>query len=292
MRNIALEDIVKWAAENGFEALEVACVYLPTSERVKGGINANNMGDEEVARIKKLFADNGIMISSLANYQNNLDPDKERRERYHEGLKKAIEAAQKLEVESVGTFVGRDPNKTIDENIELFKSVFPEFVNYAEERGVKLVIENCPMEGWQKEGLAGNIAYSPDIWEEMFEAIPNDNFGLNLDPSHLYWLGVDYIQAVKDFADRILHTHAKDTEIMYDKQAWVSILSRYGRRWWRYRIPGLGEIDWTRFVSTLVEVGYDGVLSIEHEDPVWEGEEEKVKKGLILGKRHLAPLLM
>jgi len=123
----------------------------------------------------------------------------------------------------------------------------------------------------------------------MFQIIPSKNFGLNLDPSHLYWLGVDYIKAVREFKDRIFHVHAKDTEILGDELAKVSIR---GRGWWRAAIPGQGDINWNKFISTLYQVGYDGTISIEHEDPVWSGTLDKVKNGLILGKRHLAPFII
>ncbi|MDI6785029.1 MAG: sugar phosphate isomerase/epimerase, partial [bacterium] len=122
-----------------------------------------------------------------------------------------------------------------------------------------------------------------------FELRPEENYGLNLDPSHLYWLGVDYLEATKEFASRIFHTHAKDTEIISKKLCTGSI---YGRGWWRYRMPGLGQIDWGQWISILSESGYDGVVSIEHEDPVWEGSEAKVKKGLFIARRHLSNLLV
>jgi len=149
------------------------------------------------------------------------------------------------------------------------------------------------MDNWVKFGLPGNYAYSPELWEALFNELPDKNFGLNLDPSHLYWLRIDYIRTVKDFATKIFHAHAKDTEILSDGVYNYGILGKqvnpepWKSGWWRYRMPGLGEIDWQKFITTLQEYGYDYVLSIEHEDPVWEGSEEKVKKGLQLGLKHL-----
>ncbi len=156
------------------------------------------------------------------------------------------------------------------------------------------MIENCPMENWQRFGLPGNFAYSPELWDALFNEVPSTHFGLNFDPSHLYWLGIDYLQAAKDFCERIFHAHAKDTEILSEGRYRYGILSRqltqnfWESGWWRYRMPGAGSVDWKAFVSTLKEVGYDFVLSIEHEDPVWEGTEEKVKEGLKLGFQHLS----
>ena len=143
------------------------------------------------------------------------------------------------------------------------------------------------MPGWQFEGLIGQIGFAPFMWDEMFSRIPDKNFGLNLDPSHLHWLGIDYIKAVKDYKDRIFHAHAKDTEILSDNIYNLSIAMTQHGGWWRYRMPGLGEIDWGRFISALQEHGYDYALSIEHEDPIWSGSEEKIKQGLRLGIKHL-----
>ncbi|HAM39326.1 MAG TPA: sugar phosphate isomerase, partial [Elusimicrobia bacterium] len=143
--------------------------------------------------------------------------------------------------------------------------------------GIRIMIENCPMEGWQVEGLPGTISYSPELWDEMFSVIPNKNFGLNFDPSHLYWLQIEYLQPIKRFSKYIFHVHAKDTEIIKDKLNDVSI---YGKDWWQYRVPGLGEINWSKFIKALKEINYNGVVSIEHEDPIYSGTEEKIKEGL------------
>jgi sugar phosphate isomerase/epimerase len=150
------------------------------------------------------------------------------------------------------------------------------------------MIENCPMVGWQFENLAGNIAHTPDMWSKIFDVLSDFSIGLNYDPSHLLWLGIDYVGMVAEFADRIWHTHAKDTEII---EAACERNGIYGKGWWRHRMPGMGEIDWGCFISALGEHGYDGVLSIEHEDPVWHGTTEKSKQGLVLARRHLAQFL-
>lgn len=271
-----LEEIAKWAQEAGFQALEVDHSH----------IDIESLDGEKAKRIRELFENCSLEISSLGYHCNNLDPDEKKRTTHHNYLKKVIKAAGLLGVDVVSTFVGRDPYKDLEKNLDDFKEVFPELVNCAQEYRVKLVIENCPMETFPT-GI--NLAYSPEIWEKMFEIIPSQNFGLNLDPSHLYWLGVDYIKAVRDFKDRIFHVHAKDTEILEDELAKVSIR---GRGWWRAAIPGQGDINWSKFISTLYQVGYDGTISIEHEDPVWSGTLDKVKNGLILGKRHLAQFVI
>ena len=156
------------------------------------------------------------------------------------------------------------------------------------------MIENCPMDGWQRFGLPGNFAYSPELWDALFDEVPGKNFGLNFDPSHLYWLGIDYIRAAKEYAKVIFHAHAKDAEILSGGAYRYGLFSRqldppaWKSGWWQYRMPGLGRIDWKRLIRTLKAAGYNNVLSIEHEDPEWEGSEEKVKQGLVLGLRHLS----
>lgn len=282
---LSLEEVVKWAQSVGFGGLEIAC-WPRRHERdyASSHIDVLNLTPENAQAIKELFKKGNLRISSLGYYDNNLHPDIEKRNQIHQHLYKVIEAAKMLEVDLVGTFIGRNPDLTIEENFNEYKKVFPEIVSYAKQNGVRLMIENCPMYGWQKPELVGNIAYSPENWEKMFSIIPDEHFGLNFDPSHLLWLGVDYIDVIKKFANRIFHVHAKDAEVVKPVLKNTTI---YGKGWWRHRLPSMGEIDWRRFILTLLESGYDGVLSIEHEDPVFEGSEEKVKKGLILAYRFL-----
>jgi sugar phosphate isomerase/epimerase len=200
-----------------------------------------------------------------------------------------IDAAQELGVEVVGTFVGNDKDRPLTENLERFRRIWPALVDYAGGRGVKIAIENCPMIFSSDEWPGGNnLAWSPAIWEEMFSAIPDAHFGLNLDPSHLVWLMIDYERAVYDFAERIFHVHGKDMEIRRDG------LYRHGSfsggiGWQVPRLPGLGEVDWPRFIAALYAVGYDHVVSVEHEDRRFEGDEELVKRGFLIARNALRP---
>lgn len=295
----SLEGIVAFAAEQGFKALEVsAWPTVNTRDYSGSNIEVERMDRARAEEIKRLFDRYGLEISSLAYYDNMLHQDLKIRQRYLDHLYKVIDAASILSVELVGTFVGRDPGKTIAENMEEFERVFTEILAYAESRHVKIMIENCPMPGWQPDGWAGAISYSPELWREMFHRVPSQSFGLNFDPSHLYWLGIDYVRAVSDFRDRIFHAHAKDTVIFQDRLYEYGIFGKQINRnsvwdtgWWSYRMPGRGEIDWGKFIGALKDADYQGVLSIEHEDPEYEGSEEKVKEGLRLGYQYLAGLL-
>jgi len=135
-----------------------------------------------------------------------------------------------------------------------------------------------------------NLAYSPAIWDDMFAAIPDENFGLNLDPSHLVWLMIDYERVVYDYADRIFHVHAKDLEVRREGLDRNGVLS-LGMGWQVPRLPGLGEVRWNRFLSALYAVGYDSYVSIEHEDRRFEGDIELVKRGFLIARNALRPLI-
>jgi sugar phosphate isomerase/epimerase len=291
---VSLEELVPWAAQQGFQALELAA-WPRTSDRdyMASHIGADGFTDEDAARVRDLFDQYGLRISAMAYYDNNLDPDPARREANLGHLRTVIDAAAKLDVGLVGTFVGgrvEKPDVVMREIGEVFRGV----VAYAEDQGVRVMIENCPMDNWVQFGLPGNYAYSPELWDALFNEVPSESFGLNFDPSHLHWLGIDYLRATRDYGSRIFHAHAKDTEILPEGRY------RHGVLWkqleadpwksgsWRYRMPGKGEVDWEAFIGALQEIGYDDVLSIEHEDPEYEGSEEQVKEGLRLGYEHLA----
>jgi sugar phosphate isomerase/epimerase len=288
----SLEDIAAWAGANGYRALEVAAwPDRPGRDWEASHLDVEAFGPADADRVRSVLDRNGLTLSAVAYYENNLHEDLTVREATHEHLRRCIDAAQLLGVGLVGTFVGRDVTLTVAENLRLAEKVLPPLVEYAAARDVRLVIENCPMEGWHPDGYPANLAYSPELWRWMADL----GLWLNYDPSHLVWLGIDPVAALEAFADRVLHVQAKDIEVhperrdhygvfgrVIDKEPWVS-------GWWRYRIPGLGEVDWRRVVDTLVQAGYDGVVSVEHEDPVWSGDPERVYRGLSIAHDTLDP---
>ncbi len=298
--NVSLDKLVPWAAGNGFSALEMGCWPVEHNGRDYTGstINTTELTREKASEIKKLFSDNNMKISSLGYYEDYLSPKEGEKQKRINHFKKVIDAAALLEVDLAGTFIGGNPMLTPDNNMKEAGRLLRDFMKYANKRNVRLMLENCPMTNWQKKGLPGNYAYSPELWDRLFNEVDDDNFGLNIDPSHLYWLNIDHILVLEEYADKIFHVHAKDTEMLAEGEYRYGIYSRQLKEsdepqgWWRYRIPGLGEIDWGEYISTLYEIGYDSVLSIEHEDPIWEGTEEKVKKGLIYGRKHLSNYLL
>jgi sugar phosphate isomerase/epimerase len=290
--DLTLEQVAEWAAANGFEALEIACWPSGGGERRRyAGVTHVDVDSFDPDAVRGLMERHGLAISALAYYPNNLHPDDAHREQVNAHLRKVIDAAQALGVDIVGTFVGNDKDRPLPENLERFRRVWPALVGHAAEQGVRIAIENCPMLFSYDEWPGGNnLAWSPAIWDEMFSAIPDANFGLNLDPSHLVWLMIDYERAVYDFAERIFHVHGKDMELRRDGLYRHGSLSG-GIGWQVPRLPGLGEVDWPRFIAALYAVGYDHVVSVEHEDRRFEGDEELVKRGFLIARNALRPSL-
>ena len=290
----SLEEAAKWGSENGFEAIEIACwPYEKAARRYAGvtHIDVENLDKAKAGEIRGMLDGYGLTISSLAYYPNPLHPDKEHRDTVIGHLKKVIEAAEMLEVEIVGTFIGKDKNKTVRENFEDFAKIWPPIVKFAADHGVKIAIENCPMIFSYDEWPGGNnLASTPAIWRQMWEIIPDDNFGLNLDPSHLVLQMIDYERVVHEFKDRIFHVHAKDLHIDWEGVYNHGVLSQ-GMGWQVPRLPGLGDMDWGKFFSALTAAGYDFVVSIEHEDRAFEGEEELVKRGFYISRDLLKPYM-
>ena len=290
--DLTLGEVAAWAAGNGYEALEIACWPAAGGERRRyAGVTHIDVDALDPDAVHQTMERHGLTISALAYYPNNLHPDDEHREAVNAHLRKVVDAAQRLGVEVVGTFVGNDKDRPPPENLERFRRIWPELVSYAGERGVKIAIENCPMIfSWDEWPGGGNLAWSPAIWDELFSVIPERNFGLNLDPSHLVWLQIDYERAIYDYGDRIFHAHAKDMEVRADGLYRHGTFSA-GMGWQVPRLPGLGQVDWPRFVAALYAVGYDHVLSVEHEDRGFEATQELVERGFVIARNTLRPLL-
>ncbi len=291
---LSLEQLAAWASENGFEMLELACWPISKAERRYAGVTHVDVAALDSRRgqqIRDLMEKHRLEISSLGYYPNPLSADHEHRRTVTDHLKRVIVAAGMLRVPVVGAFVGRDKNKTLEANLDEFAKIWPAIVKFAAEHNVKIAIENCPMIFSNDEWPGGhNLAISPAVWRRMFEIIPDKNFGLNLDPSHLLWQFIDGERAVRDFRDRIFHVHAKDMEINHE-QLYQRGITSLGMGWQVPRLPGLGEVNWGRFIAALYAGGYDYVLSIEHEDRNFEATEELVKRGFLIARDALRPYL-
>ena len=290
----SLEQVASWASGNGFEMLEIACWPMGKADRRYAGVTTIDVTEMTAAKagdIQGTMQKHGLEISSLGYYPNPLHPDPEHRELVIGHLKKVILAAEQLKVPIVGTFVGRDKDKTQEANMEQFARIWPPIVKFAADHGVKIAIENCPMIFSNDEWPGGvNLAISPAIWRKMWEIIPDPNFGLNLDPSHLIWQFIDPVRVVYEFKDRIFHVHAKDLRIDYEQLYQRGVMS-LGMGWQIPRLPGLGDVKWGPFISALYGAGYDYVISVEHEDRAFEKTDELVKRGFLIARDTLKPLI-
>jgi sugar phosphate isomerase/epimerase len=288
-----LPQLAGWAAAHGYSALEVAAwPRLGNRPFTATHLDVDHLRPDEV---RDVLATHGVAVSSVAFMDNPLDPDLAARAAMHAHLHRCIDAAAAIGSPTVGTFVGRNPHRSVKENLAEAAEVFKPLVDHAGQRGVRIVIENCVMEGWHPDGYPGNLAYCPELWEWMFD----QGLYLNFDPSHLLWIGVDPVAVVKPYLDKVIHAQAKDIQLFPEKRNRWGFYGKSLERdnpwdvgWWRYRVPGLGQVDWVRLVDALYEGGFDGVLSVEHEDPVWGGTEDKVQVGLEIAERTLRPLLV
>lgn len=283
-----LEQHMQFAAQQGFDCLEVMCWPVGKAERRYAGvthIDVANFSQAEAERIKGLMRQYNVGISSLGYYPNPLVEDPEERQTYVEHIRKVIAASALLGINTMTTFVGRDPVKTIDDQWGDFEAVWKPIIAFAESQGVRVGIENCPMLfTWDEWPGGKNLAISPDIWRRMFTAIPSQNFGLNFDPSHLIWQHIDYIRCIREFGNKFVHVHAKDTRIDSDLLYQHGIM---GVKWHRPKLPGLGDVNWGAFYSTLHDVGYKGPVCIEVEDRAYEGSQADIERSITQSRRYL-----
>jgi len=285
------EEMIDFASENRFECVEAACWPGGKAERRYAGVSHINVDDlndsAKVDYIKSYCQDKNVEISSLAFYPNTMDGDLEKRNANISHLRKVIMASAKLGINMVTTFIGKDQTKTVEENMELFKGIWPPLIRLAKENKVKIAIENCPMLFGTDQWPGGqNLATTPKIWREMFSIIDSSYFGLNYDPSHFVWQMMDYIKPIYEFKDKIFHVHYKDIKVYEDKLNDVGVMA-YPLDFMSPKLPGLGDVDWAKYVAALTDIGYNGYTCIEVEDRAFEGSDESVRKSLLLSQRYL-----
>ncbi|MEP3478683.1 MAG: sugar phosphate isomerase/epimerase family protein [Fuerstiella sp.] len=271
--DFSFEEVLKTASEIGFDCVEIMCWPVEKVSRRYAGVTHIDVTDfsaEDAAKIRRLQDKYGIQISGLGYYPNPLSPDESESQTALDHLHRIIKAASLLDVDIVNTFIGRDWTKSVDDNFEVFHQKWPALIQSAEDHGVRLGIENCPMLFTEDEWPGGkNLASSPAIWKRMFSEIPSPSFGLNYDPSHPVWLHMDYLQPLIDFSDRLFHIHAKDVRIDQRQLDQVGILG-HPNDWHTPKLPGLGDVDWGKFFSVLTDVGYNGPVCVEVEDRAYE----------------------
>ena len=253
----SLEALVSFASQEGFSSVELMCWPPGKADRRYAGVthlDVTNLSAGSVVAVQELLGSHQITISGLGYYPNLLSSDRSEAEVAISHLRKVIDAASVLEVGLVNTFIGRDPALSVEANWPKFLEVWKPLIGYAEARGVKVAIENCPMLFDADQWPGGkNLATTPAIWRRMFEAIPSPNFGLNFDPSHFVWQQVDYVKPLYEFKDRIFHVHAKDARIDQGALDLYGLLA-YPKLWHTPKIPGMGDVRWGAFFGALYDV--------------------------------------
>ncbi|MBX9783733.1 MAG: sugar phosphate isomerase/epimerase [Chitinophagaceae bacterium] len=282
--NKSFEEVIDFASANDFQCVEVMCWPKGKAERRYAGvthIDVDSLDEAAINHIKNYLQERNVYISGLGYYPNPLDAGAEKREVYLSHIKKIINAAALLNVPVVNTFIGRDQYKNVTDNLEAFKIYWPPVVAYAEEKGVKIGIENCPMLFTNDEWPGGkNLAATPAIWDEMYSIITSNSFGLNFDPSHFVWQQMDYVQAIHDYKHKLFHIHLKDAKVYKDQLNKVGIMAT-PLQYHSPKLPGLGDVNWQAFFDALKTVNYNGPVVIEFEDKAYEGSEELIVKGML-----------
>jgi sugar phosphate isomerase/epimerase len=278
----------------GYKSLEICAWPQGKSERRYAGVShvdVDNLDPQYIASILSDAKEKNIDLAVLGYYPNPLDPDKEKSQAYIDHIKKVIKFSHLLGINKVSTFIGKNKQLTIEENLDLFSKVWPDIINYAASLKVYVGIENCPMYFTKDEWSGGlNLASSPAIWRKMFEIIPSKYFGLSYDPSHLSFQGMDYIKPLYEFKDRLIHLHLKDTKVNHDKLDEFGIFA-YPLQYMDPKIPGSGDIDWKKFLDAVKDIDYKNHIVIEIEDKSFESSFEDVLKGLKLSLNHITPFL-
>ena len=288
--DLELGEVLDFAAQVGYDCVELMCWPKGKAERRYAGvthIDVTALDEDQLRRIRALVEKTGVSISGLGYYPNALAPDPAEAVVAVDHIKKVIDASAALGVGVMNTFVGRDPAKSVDDNWPRFLQTWEPVVAHAESKNVKIGVENCPMLFTKDEWPGGkNLAYSPAVWRRMFEAIPSPYIGLNFDPSHLVWQGIDYLKAIREFSGRFHHAHAKDARVDRHRVDDVGILAT-PLEFHSPKLPGLGDVDWGRFFSVLGDSGYDGPVCVEVEDRACEGSLDARKRALLQSHDYL-----
>ena len=284
------EEMIDTAAAMGFQCVEVACWPKGRAERRYAGVSHIDVADltkEKAEYIRNYCKERNVDISALAFYPNVMEEDEEKRQANISHLKKVINASAVLGVHLVTTFIGRDQTKTVEENLELVKEIWPPILAHAEEKKVRIAIENCPMLFGREQWPGGqNLMTSPANWEKIFEILPNENLGINYDPSHFVWQMMDYIKPLYQFRNKFFHVHYKDIKLYEDELKKVGTMA-YPLDYMSPKLPGLGDVNWGKYVSALTDIGYDGFTCIEVEDRAFEGTRDKILDSLKLSKKYM-----
>lgn len=291
---LPLSEVMGLAAEIGYDCVEVMCWPPSRAERRYAGvthIDVTQLDDAAIRNINDLRQRTGVAISGLGYYPNCLSADADEAKSAVEHLRRVMQAAPALGIQHVNTFIGRDHRLSVDDNWPRLLDTWGPLMELADSLNLKIGIENCPMLFSRDEWPGGkNIATCPEIWTRLFNDLRSPNLGLNFDPSHLVWQLVDYLAAIREFGDRIWHTHAKDATLDRHRLDQVGLLA-LPPAYHTPKLPGLGEVNWGAFMATLMDVGFRGAVCVEVEDRAYEGSLEDRKSSLIQSYRYLKNFL-
>ncbi len=282
--DLSLTEVASFAAEAGFDCVELMCWPVSKAERRYAGVTHVDVTDLTSAKaneVRRVMEGVKVAISGLGYYPNPLSPNAAESDLAVSHLRKVIQAAAQLRLSTVNTFIGRDWTKSVDDNWPRMLEIWKPLVKFAEGNNVRIGIEHCPMLFSRDEWPGGkNIATSPKLWRRLFADIGSPNLGLNYDPSHMIWQHMDYLRPMREFKDRLFHVHAKDVRIDREKLDDVGILA-HPNEYHTPKLPGLGDVDWGRFFSVLTDTGYDGPVCVEVEDRAYEGSLATRKASLV-----------
>ncbi len=291
---LSLEQVLSFAQDEGFKCIEAMCWPTGQAERKFAGVThvdvtsfTKTMADE----VNGLCTEFDVSLTALGYYPNPLDPIPTVAKSAATHLKRVIVAAEKLGLATVNTFAGRDWTKSVDDNWPRFLKIWRPIIRFAEDHGVRIGIENCPMSFTRDEWPGGkNLMTTPAIWRRAFNDIPSKSFGLNYDPSHFVLQQMDPASPLTEFQEKIFHFHAKDVKIRRDRLNDVGVFA-HPLEWHQPRIPGFGEMDWGRFMSALMETSYRGPVCIEVEDDTFGKSLEGRKNAVRVAGNVLRPWL-
>jgi sugar phosphate isomerase/epimerase len=294
---LSLDDVLKKLSGMGIEMVEFGTGNYPGDAHLHLSLLDK---PDELKTFKSKVADAGLTISALSSHGNPLHPNKEIATKHSETSRKTILLAEKLGVSTVVDFSGcpgdsleaKSPNWVTcpwpPDYLEVLNWQWDEVVTpywkahgkFAADHGVKVAIEMHP----------GFVVYNPETLLRL-RAIAGPAVGANLDPSHLFWQGIDPIAAVRVLGDAIHYVHAKDTQLYPANMPRTGVLdtkpyTKERERSWIFRTVGYGHGAewWSEFISTLRMYGYDYVLSIEHEDSLMSPEEGLTKAAALLSQ--------
>ena len=284
--------MLAFAAAERFACVEAMCWPVGKAERKYAGVTHVDVTDFTQARADDVLAlcdRHGVALSALGYYPNLLDPDPAVADVARAHLERVITAAPLLGLNTVNTFVGRDWTRSVDDNWPCFLEVWRPLLQLAEDHGVRVGIENCPMSFTRDEWPGGkNLFTTPVIWRRAFDDLASPNLGLNYDPSHFALQHMDPCSPLQEFQDRLFHVHAKDIQIRRDRIDDVGIFA-HPLEWHQPRLPGYGEIDWARFMGALMATTYRGPVCIEVEDATFGTDLEGRQRALRVARNVLEP---